>query len=158
MKISNYLTYDEATKSPTAIRLGIPNEPNPVQLANMKYVAVEIFDKVRLFVGGPVHASSFFRSQELNDAVPGSSKTSQHMTGEAIDIDCDTYGFGNNLQVFDFIRNELIFDQVIAEYPDKFGMPAWVHASRTKLNNRGQVLVKLRERYITYGAYVVGMT
>lgn len=158
MNISKYISYSEATKSPTALRLGIPNEPNEQQLKNMQLVATEIFDKVREFVGGPLHASSFFRSKELNDAVPGSSKTSQHMTGEAIDIDCDTYGYGNNLMVFDYIRHQLIFDQVISEYPNKFGIPAWVHVSRTKLNNRGQVLVKLRERYIPYSAYVVGMT
>lgn len=157
VKISKYLTYDEAIKSPTALRLGISNEPNPQQLENMKYVATEVFDKVRDFVGGPLHASSFFRSKELNDAVPGSSKTSQHMTGEAIDIDADTFRNGTNLEIFDFIRTNLIFDQVINEYPDKFGNPSWVHVSKSKTGNRGQVLVKLKAKYIPYGEYQIGM-
>lgn len=157
MNISRYLTYEEATKSPTALRLGITNEPDPIQLSNMQFVATEIFDKVREFVGGPLYASSFFRSKELNDAVPGSSATSQHMAGQAIDIDADTFGNGNNKAIFDYIRNELIFDQVISEYPDKFGRPSWVHVSKSKNHNRGQVLVKLRSKYIPFSVYVVGM-
>lgn len=155
--LSKYLSYEEAIKSPTAIRLGISNEPNPEQLENMKLVAREVFDKVREFVKGPLHASSFFRSKELNDAVPGSSKTSQHMTGQAIDIDADTFGNGKNIEIFDFIRNTLIFDQVICEYPDKFGNPSWVHVSKTKNGNRGEVLVKLKERYIRFKDYQIGM-
>jgi zinc D-Ala-D-Ala carboxypeptidase len=158
MNISKYLSYEESIKSPNAKRLGIDNEPNPEQLANMRYVATEIFDKVREFVGGPLLASSFFRSKELNDATPNSSKTSQHMTGEAIDIDADGYQYGSNLAIFDFIRLNLIFDQVINEYPDKFGCPSWVHVSRKKLNNRGQVLVRLKAKYINYKDYTIGMT
>lgn len=156
-KISKYLSYKEAIKSPTALRLGIENEPNPEQLENMRYVAREIFDPVREFVGGPLAATSFFRSKNLNDAVPGSSKTSQHMTGQAIDIDADVYGFGTNEDIFNFIRNTLIFDQVIAEYVDRFGMPSWVHVSKTRNGNRGQVLVKLKDKYINFKDYRIGM-
>mgnify|MGYP006921438617 FL=1 len=116
--ISKYLNYEEATKSQTATRLGIKNEPNTQQLEAMKYVAVNVFDKVREFVGGPLHASSFFRSEKLNAAIGGSSKTSQHMKGEAIDIDCDTFGHGTNQGIFDYIRVNLEYDQVIGEYSD----------------------------------------
>jgi zinc D-Ala-D-Ala carboxypeptidase len=156
-KISKYLSYKEAIKSPTALRLGIENEPNPEQLENMKYVAKEIFDPVREFIGGPLAATSFFRSKELNDAVPGSSKTSQHMSGEAVDLDTDVYGVGRNIDVFNYIRNNLIFDQVINEYPDKFGNPSWVHVSKRRTGNRGEVLVKLKDRYIKYSDYSIGM-
>src|SRR5687768_3809420 len=98
--ISKYLSYKEAIKSPTAIRLGIENEPTPEHLQNMRYVATEIFDKVREHIGRPLAATSFYRSKALNDAVPGSSKTSQHMNGQAIDLDTDVYGFGTNLDIF----------------------------------------------------------
>lgn len=157
-KISKYLTYQEAIRSANAKRLGIDNEPNPEQLERMKYVAREIFDKVREYIKGPLHASSFFRCKELNDATPGASKTSQHLTGEAIDLDCDMYGVSDNLEIFNFIRDSLIFDQLIAEYVDKFGNPSWVHVSKKKLGNRGQVLVKLRAKYVPYSEYVIGMT
>lgn len=157
--ISKYLTYEEATKSPTALRLGIDNKPNNEQLLNMRYVAEEIFDPVREFVGGPLLASSFFRSRELNTAVPGSSTTSQHMTGEAIDIDCDGYQYGSNLAVFEFIKRNLEFDQLIGEYPDEYGTFAWVHVSKKRVGkNRKQILIKLKHRYIDYSEYRIGMT
>ena len=155
--ISKYINYEEATKSQTATRLGIKNEPNAQQLEAMKYVAVNVFDKVREFVGGPLHASSFFRSEKLNAAIGGSSKTSQHMKGEAIDIDCDTFGHGTNQDVFNYIRVNLEYDQVIGEYPDANGKWSWVHVSLKKSGNRKQVLVKLKDKYINYSDYKIGM-
>jgi zinc D-Ala-D-Ala carboxypeptidase len=158
IEISKYISFEEATKSPTAKRLGIDNEPNAEQLLNMQFVAKEIFDPVREFIGGPLLASSFFRSKELNDAVPGSSKTSQHMSGEAIDIDADGYQYGSNLAIFDFIRTTLDFDQCISEYPDDFGTPSWVHVSKKRIgHNRKEVLVKLRKKYIPLAEYKTGM-
>jgi len=127
------------------------------QLDNMKYVATEIFDKAREYAGGPLLASSFFRCKELNDSVPGSSKTSQHMTGEAIDIDCDAYGYSSNKGIFLYILNNLAFDQLILEYPDETGKPSWVHVSKSKKKNRHEVLVKLKAKYIRYEDYKVGM-
>lgn len=159
MNLSKYLTLEEATRSANAKRLGIDNMPDPEQLLNMEFVAKKIFDVCReRYCKGALHASSFFRSQELNDATPGSSKTSQHMTGEAIDMDCDTYGNGTNRGLFDFIRDNLDFDQLIMEYPDKDGKPSWIHCSARRLGkHRGQVLVKLKEKYIPYSLYTVGM-
>lgn len=157
MKISKYVSYDEATKSQTAVRLGIDNVPTIEQLQNMKYVATNVFDKVREYVGGPLHASSFFRSPELNAAIGGSSKTSQHMKGEAIDIDADTFGHGTNEIIFNYIKNKLEFDQLIGEYPDENGKFAWVHVSLKKKDNRKQVLIKLKDRYIPYSDYKIGM-
>jgi zinc D-Ala-D-Ala carboxypeptidase len=158
MKISEYLTYSEATKSQTAIRRGIRNDPTEEQLTNMKYVAANVFDPVRRFVNGPLHASSFFRSKALNRAIGGSSKTSQHMKGEAIDIDADTFGYGTNAGIFTFITKYLDFDQVIGEYPDSNGNFAWVHVSlRRDGKNRKEILVKLRSKYIRFSDWKSGM-
>lgn len=156
--ISKYISLDEATKSPTAKRLGIENKPTKDHLENMRRVAINVFDKVREHFSVPIGVSSFYRSQELNDAVPGSSKTSQHRTGEAIDIDADIYGNVTNLDIFNYIKDNLVFDQLIAEYVDKDGMPSWVHVSLVPKKNRRQVLVKLKEKYILYKDYKVGMT
>lgn len=156
--ISKYISFAEATKSQTAVRRGIKNEPDSDQLEAMKHVAKNIFDPVREWVGGPLHPSSFFRSKELNKAIGGSSLTSQHMKGEAIDIDCDFYGNSNNTDVFNYIKNNLEFDQLIGEYPDKDGKFSWVHVSlkKNKAANRKQVLVKLKGRYINFNNYKIG--
>jgi zinc D-Ala-D-Ala carboxypeptidase len=139
-KISKYLTLGECVKSQSAERAGIKNIPDENQLANMKYTATHVFDKVREYVGGPLLASSFFRCPELNLLIGGASK-SQHMTGEAIDIDADHYKNGTNKTIFDFIRKNLAFDQLIWEYGDE-NLPAWVHVSLCKdaKKNRGQIL------------------
>lgn len=158
-QLSKYLTLAEGIKSQTAIRKGISNMPDADQLENMKYVATEIFDKVREFVGGPLNASSFFRSKALNNAIGGSSATSQHMKGEAIDIDCDTFGKGDNNSVFEYIINNLEWDQCIGEYPSADGTFSWVHVSKVRppKKNRRQVLIKLKDRYIPYSQWKVGM-
>jgi len=153
MNISKYVTYAEATKSDTAIKFGIKNEPNEEQLRAMKNVATKIFDPVREFIGKPLGVTSFFRSAALNKKIGGSSKTSQHMLGEAIDIDCDKFGHSSNKIIFDFIRATLEFDQLIWEYGDN-NNPDWVHVS-LKLNgkNRKQILQKTKEAYLPFNLY-----
>lgn len=156
MKISEYLTLSECTKSETAIRKGIENTPNDEQIEKMKYVGVNIFDKVRAHINGPLFPSSFYRCPELNAAI-GGSKTSQHCYGEAIDMDCDHYKVSTNKIVFDFIKNTLEFDQLIWEFGDKTN-PAWVHASLKKSGNRKEVLRAFRDgegktRYIPFDLY-----
>jgi zinc D-Ala-D-Ala carboxypeptidase len=144
MKISKYLTLSEAIKSNTANKLGIKNIPTPEHLVNMKYIASEIFDKVREHIGGALYVSSFYRSPELNKGVKGASATSQHQTGQAMDIDTKRYGNGTNKQVFDYIKDNLNFDQLIWEFgTDK--EPDWVHVSLKKSGNRKRVLKAIKQ-------------
>lgn len=127
-KICKYLTLGEVTRSANAKRLGISNMPSPEHLENMKALGVNIFDKVREHIGCPLGLSSGYRSKELNDATPGASSKSQHSLGEAFDMDADVHGGTTNKVIFDFIRLNLDFDQLIWEYgTDK--EPDWVHAS-----------------------------
>lgn len=135
-KISNHITFDEATISPTGLRLGIKNEPNEIELENMKRVALACFEPLRGWYNKPIKVNSFFRCEELNKAV-GGSKTSQHRFGEAIDI---TVGSKEeNKKLFDWCKANLVFDQLIFEYGDDVG-PDWVHISYRIGNNRMQVL------------------
>ena len=92
--ISKHISYKEGVYSNTATRRGIENTPNDDQLNNMVKVAEEIFEPLRVYVGGPIKVNSFFRCLELNTAI-GGSRTSQHMKGQAIDLD-DTFGHKTN--------------------------------------------------------------
>ena len=134
--ISKYITYQEAVTSQTAIRKGIDNTPNSNALINMQLLGIRVFDIVREHFKKPIRVSSFYRSLLLNNAV-GGSRTSQHVTGEAIDIQA-TKGF-TNAQIFNFIKDNLEFDQLIWEYGTKEN-PAWVHVSYRKSGNRKQIL------------------
>lgn len=142
MKISRYITIEEATRSNTATRLGIVNTPNEHQLASMQLVAAKCFDPVRMHFGRPIRVTSFFRSPALNKAV-GGSRNSQHTRGEAIDMQAGGSGF-TNADIFHHIRQNFEFDQLIWEYgTDK--EPAWVHVSYSAKKNRKQVLKIFRK-------------
>ena len=130
-RLSPHITMAEAVHSNTAKRLGIENKPNPEQIACMLTIAEMIFEPLRVFVGGPIKINSFFRSPALNKAVGGATKngkpTSQHCKGEAMDLD-DVYGHASNAQMFDWIRANLDFDQMIWEFGTDEN-PAWIHVS-----------------------------
>ena len=124
--ISKHISYKEGTNSITAIRRGIDNIPNGEQLANMELIAEKIFEPLRDWVGGPIKINSFFRCPELNKAIGGSSK-SQHCKGQAIDID-DTFRVVANSDMYNYIKEDLDFDQLIWEFGDDEN-PNWVHVS-----------------------------
>ena len=141
--ISKHVSYKEGVYSITATRRGIDNDPNDEQLDSMELIAEKIFEPLRKYVGGPVKINSFFRCPELNKAIGGSSK-SQHCHGQAIDID-DTYGKVANSEMYQYIKENLDFDQIIWEFGDDDN-PNWVHVSYiSKEDNRNRCLKAYRE-------------
>lgn len=149
--ISDYITYYEATKSMQAIKHGIPNHPNNEQIKNMIDLANNIFEPLRKALEGyPIFIASFFRSYDLNEKI-GGADGSQHMAnkGAAFDLDNDGKDKPNNLEIFEYIRDHLEFDQLINEFPDENGKPSWVHCSYNKGNNRGQVLKAIKVGRLT---------
>ncbi len=151
-RISKHISYKEATRSITAIRLGIDNKPFEYELGNMKAVAENIFEPLRKWVGGAIKVTSFFRSEKLNKAIGGSA-TSQHCQGRAIDID-DVYGHKTNAEMFHYIKNNLDFDTIIWEFGTDDN-PDWIHVSYvSNERNRGRVLKAIKEngktKYLNY--------
>ena len=137
-KISKHISYKEAVKSNTAMRLNIDNTPGAYEITNMNGIAHNIFEPLREWVGGPIKINSFFRCVELNKAIGGSSK-SQHCQGRAIDID-DTYGHKTNAEMYEWIKENLDFDQMIWEFGTEKN-PDWVHISYVSTNeNRNRCL------------------
>ena len=133
------------------MRRGIDNTPDEEQLTNMGLLALEVFEPLRDWVGGPIRVNSFFRSEELNKAIGVSSK-SQHCKGQAIDID-DTRCHKTNAEMFKFINDELEFDQLIWEFGDD-NNPNWIHVSYVSENdNRNRCL----RAYRTNGKVVYGV-
>ena len=140
--ISEHISLKEATKSNTAQRLGIENFPNNDTLIQMQALAENIFEPLRKHVGGPIYITSFYRSPELNKAIGGSSK-SQHCLGQAIDVD-DVLGRATNKEMFEYIKDNLDFDQLIWEFGDD-NNPNWVHVSYNAAGNRGNILQAVKE-------------
>ncbi len=138
MKISTNLTLKEVSKSLTATRRGIDNEPKGEHLTALINLANNVFQPIREHFGKPISVSSGYRSPELNKAI-GGSKTSQHCKGEAIDIDNDAREYPTNADIFWYIYDHLEFDQIIWEFGDNKN-PSWVHVSYKSEGNRKQVL------------------
>jgi hypothetical protein len=144
MKISEHISYKEATRSVTALRLGIDNTPNEYQLQNMEIVAKNVFEPLRKAVGGAIKINSFFRCEDLNKAIGGSSR-SQHCQGRAIDVD-DNYGYMSNNDMYKYIKENLDFDQLIFEFPDDNGNASWIHVSYVDADsNRKRCLKAIKE-------------
>jgi hypothetical protein len=145
MKLSKYVSLAEVTRSDTAKRKGIDNSPTAEHLENLKVISEEVFDKVREYFGVPIFISSGYRSAALNKAIGGSA-TSDHNLGRALDLDQDGHGNGvRNIDVLNYIINNLEFDQVIAEFRRADGDFDWVHVGYRKGANRNQVLEAYRD-------------
>ena len=142
-KISKHITYAEAIYSNTAKRRCIDNTPSPSQVETMIVTAEKIFEPLRAWVGGPIKVTSMFRSPDLNTAI-GGSKTSQHMKGQAIDLD-DVYGYKTNAEMYHWIKENLNFDQLIWEFGTDAN-PNWIHVSYVNNeDNRNRCLKAYKE-------------
>jgi NADH dehydrogenase FAD-containing subunit len=153
MVISQHVTLGELIRSETAKRNGISNMPTPEHIENLKALCEHIFEPIRAEFRVPIYISSGYRSKALNNIVKGSA-TSQHCKGEAIDIDMDgsTNGVTNKM-VFDYIKDNLPFDQLIWEFGTDQNCD-WVHVSYNKQTQRKQVLKAYKingaTKYINY--------
>ena len=136
MQISKNFNLAELTKSQTAIRLNISNQPDEKQLENMKHLINNLIQPLRDELGLPLVVNSCLRTKELNEAI-GGSLTSQHMKGEAIDIEC--MGMSNK-DLADTIRDNHEYDQLIYEFHGENARDGWVHVSLKKEGNRKEVL------------------
>ena len=141
-KISDHISYKEGTESKTATRLKISNIPTDDILKNMVLVAEEVFEPLRDWAKHPIRVNSFYRSPKLNTAVNGSFRSS-HLSGQAIDI--SSLGKKTNGELFNYIKDNLDFDQLIWEFGNNES-PRWIHVSfKNKKENKKDVL-KARHR------------
>ena len=127
-----YFTIKELCKSDTAKNKGIDNTPSTDIMVNLIDLVEAILDPLREWYGKPIRVNSGYRCEALNSAI-GGAKNSQHTTGMAADIDAGSVE--ENKKLFDNIKDNLEFDQLIDEKH-----LSWVHASYHENNNRKQVL------------------
>ena len=137
MQITAHFTLSEFTRSESAKRHGVSNQPTPEHLENIKILCQRVLEPIRMKFG-PINISSGYRSKVLNHYIGGSLR-SQHCEGKAADLDMDDMGGVTNKQIFEYIKNELEFDQLINEF--NYG---WVHVSYNAGKNRLQVLDALK--------------
>ena len=130
----------EITRSNTAKRLGISNEPTKKHMEGIQRIITNLIQPMRDSLG-PIRISSGYRNPELNRAIGGSSK-SQHCKGEALDLQFWKDGQMCNKEIYDWILDSgLEFDQMINEFDF-----AWIHLSLRKDKNRKSVLEAFKDK------------
>ena len=144
MKLSKNLSLSEVTKSNTAQRRGIDNSPNETHLNNLKYLAEQVFQPISDYFEVPIYISSGYRSPALNEAIGGSPR-SFHSHGMALDLDQDGRNKGvSNTEVFYFIKENLLFSELIWEFGDE-DKPDWVHVAIAK-GRENEKKIKIAEK------------
>jgi zinc D-Ala-D-Ala carboxypeptidase len=141
-KVSEHCTWGDAIRSDTAKRNGILNYFTPEQLERMKILAEKVYEPLVKHFNTTIFISSFFRNKKVNELIGGATN-SQHMAnnGAAMDLDPEMNGNVTNKQVFDYIKDNLDFDQLILEDIRPDGDIGWVHVSYVSASkNRKQVL------------------
>lgn len=133
MKLSAHFDLAEFTRSESAKRHGVSNQPTAEHMANIKVLCERVLEPIRMKFG-PINISSGYRSKVLNHYI-GGSLSSQHCEGKAADIDMDDMPNATNKEIFEYIKNNLEFDQLINEFNYQ-----WVHVSYNAGKNRKQVL------------------
>ena len=142
MQLTENFWLHEFTRSQTAARKGIANNPGPGQIEKLRTLCLEILEPTRAHFGGrPLRVTSGYRSPELNRAI-GGSRTSQHMLAEAADFEIPGIG---NPDVADWIHKKLNYDQLILEFYTQ-GQPnsGWIHVGYSGAPHKNQELTAMR--------------
>jgi hypothetical protein len=153
MKLTAHFALAEFTRSESAKRHGVSNEPTPEHLKNLIVLCEKVLEPIRIKFG-PINISSGYRSKMLNHFIGGALK-SDHSFGCAADLDQDGTGttYSNN-EIFHYIKDNLKFKQLIAEFP-KDGKLGWVHVSYDPNNLKQDILIATekvagRTNYVIY--------
>ena len=134
MRLSKNFTLSELTRSSTAKRKGIKNEPTEAHKKNLQRIVTETLQPMRDQLG-PIRVTSGYRSPKLNRSIGGSTK-SQHCKGQAVDIQFWDKGVMKNKVIYDYIvQNGIEFDQMINEFDF-----SWIHISLKDKDNRNRIL------------------
>ena len=142
MNLTKNFTLAEMTKSETALRHGMANDPSETEIENLRLLCENVLQPVRDYYGTGVKVNSGFRHPLVNAKVGGST-TSDHCKGFAADIEIPGIP---NAELAEWIAEHMEFRQLILEFYTP-GIPdsGWVHVSYNPADNKKQVLTAMKE-------------
>ena len=140
MKLSKNFYLSELTKSQTAERMGLDNNPSQDETENLRLLCERVLQPIRDHFDSVVSISSGFRNEILSEKI-GSSRKSQHCRGQAADFECHGH---DNMEVFNWIVDNTEFDQGILEFYTGDPASGWLHFSYNEDGNRKQTLRAFR--------------
>lgn len=129
----------ELIHSDTANLYHINNMPTIEHMDNMLKLIFYVLQPLRDILGCPIIVTGGYRShalwQKLKDLGKNPAKNSQHLIGQAVDIQVPNKDLK---EVFNIIKTRLPFDQLLYEY-DLQGNK-WLHVSYNHNKNRKQAI------------------
>ena len=135
MNLTEHFTLTEFVRSETADRNHIDNTPTVEVVANLRALCRNVLEPARTAFGAPIYVTSGYRCPALNAAV-GGKPTSQHLRGEAADL--QVKGVRNLKRLYNAIKSHGVFDQLLYE-TNRTGAK-WIHVSYTSYGNRRQAI------------------
>jgi zinc D-Ala-D-Ala carboxypeptidase len=131
MKKTNF-RLSEFIKSQTAKTLGLSNIPDWESVENLNKLVYAVLQPLRDYFNVSLYINSGFRCTALNTVLKGATN-SKHMYGQAADF--TTFSESLDDSIFEYISNNLDFDQVIRYY-------TFIHVSYVDGGNRHQIIDK----------------
>lgn len=129
-----FFKMSELIHSDTAVKLNINNMPNIQALDCMLDVIYYVLNPTRKYFNIPIIVTSGYRCSTLNTKV-GGKNNSQHLKGQAADF---VVKGGDLHKVFEYIKNNLEYDQLLFETDSKGNK--WIHVSYVRGKNRKQAI------------------
>ena len=124
IRLSQHFYLGEFLKSETAKKLGIDNSiKDSRHLENLSNLVYFILEPARQEIQRPIKITSGYRVPELNKAVGGIAN-SQHIIGQAADIQINNEQYANNL--FEILSNNPKVDALLFEKSEN---TKWIHVS-----------------------------
>jgi zinc D-Ala-D-Ala carboxypeptidase len=149
MQLSKNFKLNEFTASQTATRKGIDNTPAAPIIERLRMLA-NTLEQVRNLLGdNSIRISSGYRCLALNRAI-GSSDSSAHVQGYAVDFTCP--GFGTPKEVANKIaQSDIKYDQIILEgISSNNSNGIWIHLSVDPRNRRDILSAKFKNGKAIY--------
>lgn len=141
-QLTKNFSLHELTKSETAVRNDMENNPGPTEIGNLTTLAGKVLQPIRDHFAKGVHINSGFRHPDVNAKV-GGSRTSDHCKGMAADLEIPGIA---NADLAAWVRDNLEFTQLILEFYTP-GIPdsGWVHVSYDPNNLKKQVMTATKQ-------------
>lgn len=142
--LSPHFCLDEFTKSSTAIKHGIQNNPPQEAVENLKRLCQGSLEPLRLEIDLPVVITSGYRCKALNERITHHSNTSQHMSGLAADFHIGdaqgSSGLSHRERLIKAFRLIITSDKI--DYDQVILYPTFIHVSYVSRDKNRHCITK----------------
>lgn len=116
----------------------------PQIVANLQLLVINCIDPIKRYRSDMLLTNSF-------RSASSSSGTSQHPKGMACDMQFSKAGKADYYTIAQWIRDNILFDQLLLEYKTTGTKMPWIHVSFNVQNNRRQIMTFMNDKKYSTG-------